>query len=254
MKLAGLGWSEVQELIADFLASGQKIELPASFDKDEAIRRARELLADIVEGKTPPAEIRVDEDLKRVAYALVYGLLRDGKGGESRHARLVYEFIRDLNWTDDVFGEKEELLGDCVAAARMHTGVHVKRIPIETIPKTGDSDVSKASAASKPGPERARVSEQELREIFQEHITLARAFLLDHYGVGEPDEALLEQDVLRWFLRIARRSETPLQNPRGLLLAACSEVGRAYERVGSARGRAISAKTEPKAARKPRDH
>ena len=35
MKLAGLEWGEVQDLIADFLASGQKIELPATFESPD---------------------------------------------------------------------------------------------------------------------------------------------------------------------------------------------------------------------------
>ena len=110
---------ELVAMIPEWLAITHGRDVAVGLPREEALRRAALLRGLLRDGKVKPDEVVLDEDLKDVFHALVNLVI----GSEPRSGRdlaeeadAVYQFIRRVDWIDDDFGEKQDLLIRCATA------------------------------------------------------------------------------------------------------------------------------------------
>lgn len=203
----------LKELIAEWLEYAGDSRPVVGLEIEEALRRARRLLPQIGAGRLESSDVVLDEDFKDVLYGLVRLVQTNARGATAEQPKAVYEFIRGIEWPDDIFGEKAELLAQCLAALR-------------------------------PGPdENADPSATEARTLFEASLALIHANLIGRQALSEIEARGIEQDLLGWFVRFCRRSGGTVANVQALLLEASDKFALEKGRFSSAgSGTAPSAK------------
>lgn len=75
------------------------------------------------------------------------------------------------------------------------------------------------------------LTEERVREAFQETLGLVHIALVTHYGLHESEATELEKDLYLWFLRFCGRpgSRSPRES-RPFLLVACCQFAREYQK------------------------
>ncbi len=124
----------MRDQIAAWLEATRGIELVVGLDAKEAERRALALLAAILENRISPDSMVLDEEAKQVLSILVRQLaeLNADKGDRLRQAAAVARFIGRLRWSDDNFGEKEDLLLECEQVGLGEDGITLGGTPPNT--------------------------------------------------------------------------------------------------------------------------
>jgi hypothetical protein len=191
----------------------------------EARRRAGELLCLVRQRGISLRTVRLTEDLKSVLYALVGIVAAPASRGEAaassnRDAQVVYDLISGIHWPDDDFGEKQELLKDCIEAGALPP----KHGPFGIDPHGGDERL--------PMSDSARVEElsaEQVRVTFDGSLAMIHEVLLAD-GFSGLEAAELEQELFAWFARFCRRTSSAPTNLRAILLAACAQFSSAYRR------------------------
>src|SRR5260370_13619450 len=118
MRLGGLELDELKQWISEWLAANEESKLKIGLGKEEALRRAQRLLSQILGKEIIPEGVKLDDEFKEVLYALVYSVTR-GDFGDPGNVGAIHDFIRGIRWTDDEFGEREELLNECLLSSRL---------------------------------------------------------------------------------------------------------------------------------------
>ncbi len=97
--------------IRGWLAATSDVEIPIGLSREEACRRARELLAAITAGSLSSDDLEVDEDLKDVLWAAVEQLDAAPLSQQTlEHCDRVYQVVLDMPVSDDPFDERDEIL------------------------------------------------------------------------------------------------------------------------------------------------
>ncbi len=102
---------EIVPAIREWLAATADLEIATGLSRDEARRRARELLAAIEAGSVAPDQVEADDDLKDVLWAIVEELDEKPLGHSTfEECDRVYQFVTALSVESDPFDERDEVL------------------------------------------------------------------------------------------------------------------------------------------------
>ncbi len=179
VKIGEMDIGALKEVLAEWLEATRGLEIPVGLEIEEALERARELMPLILAGAILPGQVRLDEEFKDVLYGLV-SLATRSHEGSSLEIQAVYRFIRGIEWPDDTFDEKGDLLRECRTAAR------------EKIFQEAFSEGSKGSLTIFPEPGRrlplqesesdagAASPDESPRRVFERARDLVHAVLVEH--------------------------------------------------------------------------
>jgi hypothetical protein len=126
MSLAGL-----VSMIPDWLAVTASREVSIGLSREEALHRAAVLRRLLRDGKVKPEDVILDEDLKAVFHALVALVTEiEPRAGEAlaQEANAVYQFLARVDWPDDDFGERKDLLTRCAEAGWRAMGTSLAEV------------------------------------------------------------------------------------------------------------------------------
>jgi tetratricopeptide (TPR) repeat protein len=97
--------------IRDWLATTTDLEVATGLSREEARRRARELLAAIAAGTLAPEQVIAGDDLKDVLWAIVEELADKPLGHSAfEECDHIYQFVAALSVENDPFEERDEVL------------------------------------------------------------------------------------------------------------------------------------------------
>ncbi|MGH9388269.1 MAG: hypothetical protein ACRD1Z_01545, partial [Vicinamibacteria bacterium] len=126
-----MSFAEIVSMVPDWLAVTGGREISVGLPREEALRRAAVLRRLLEANKVSPEQVSLDEDLKAIFYALV-ALVTEIEPLEGEacagEANSVYQFIARLEWPDDDFDEKLDLLRSLAEAGWRAVGLNLESV------------------------------------------------------------------------------------------------------------------------------
>lgn len=102
---------EIVPAIRDWLAATSDVEIPSGLSREEARRRAHELIGAIAAGRVVPDQVDVYDDLKDILWASVEELNEKPRSQPTfEKCDRVYEFVAALQLENNFLGERDEIL------------------------------------------------------------------------------------------------------------------------------------------------